>query len=140
MAELASYSLEPIGIVRSPIRRLEDSPRQGVEGAPEAWLEIFPHFFEGLEGITPGCELIVLTWLHLARRDLLKVHPRHDLQNPLMGVFATRAPSRPNPVGLHAVKVLEIDRQRGVKVDRLEVVDGTPIIDIKPAPPELPRG
>lgn len=132
MSEENAYTLDPIGIVRSPLQRPEDSPRQGLESAPNAWLEIFPRFAEAIQGILPGSEIVVLTWLHLSQRDVLKVHPQHDPAKPLTGVFATRSPNRPNPVGLHPVKVLEIDRQRSIKVDHLEAIDGTPIIDIKP--------
>ena len=127
-----SYALHPIGIVRSELRRLEDAPRQGYEGAPDAWLEIYPPFRDGLEGIVPNSEIIILTWLHLADRDVLKVNPRGDLSRPLAGVFTTRSASRPNPVGLHRVTVLEIDQQRGIRVLPLEAIDGTPILDIKP--------
>ena len=104
---------------------------QGSEGAPEAWLEVKPHVADGLAGIKPGDELIVLTWLHLAERDVLQVHPRGDLNRPLTGVFATRSPDRPNPVGLHRVTVLEVGERR-LRVAPLEAIDGTPIVDIKP--------
>jgi len=123
--------IEPIGIVRSPLTRLEDAPMQGDEGAPEAWLELTPQTAPALKGLTAGDELIVLTWLHLAQRDVLEVHPRGDLNRPLTGVFATRSPDRPNPIGLHRVSVLEIEAQR-LRVAPLEAIDGTPIIDIKP--------
>ncbi|GAB4341215.1 MAG: hypothetical protein Kow0099_17700 [Candidatus Abyssubacteria bacterium] len=128
-----SYTLRPIGVVRSELRRLEDAPRQGFEGAPDAWLEIYPPFRDGLEGIAPKSEVIILTWLHLAARDVLKVHPRGDANRPLTGVFTTRSPARPNPIGLHRVTVLEIDKERGIRVYPLEAIDGTPVIDIKPA-------
>jgi tRNA-Thr(GGU) m(6)t(6)A37 methyltransferase TsaA len=124
--------LQPIGFVRSSLKRREDCPH-GPEGAPEAWLEIAPAFFEGLEGITPGCELVLLTWLHQARRNVLKVHPRGNPGNPLRGVFATRSPDRPNPIGLHRVHVIEIEEPGRIRVRPLEVIDGTPIVDIKPA-------
>ena len=136
MTEPDSYLLHPVGVVRSPLRRREDAPRQGYEGGPEAWLEIDPRFFDALDGIGPNSEVVVLTWLHLARRDVLKVHPRHLANNPLTGVFATRSPDRPNPIGLHRATVLEVDRQRGVRLRPLEAVDGTPVIDIKPVLPE----
>jgi tRNA-Thr(GGU) m(6)t(6)A37 methyltransferase TsaA len=128
-----SYSLKPIGVVRSELKRLEDAPMQGVEGAPEAWLEIFPEYRDALEGITPGWELIILTWFHLSSREVLQVHPRGDPNRPIRGVFSTRAPARPNPIALHSVKVLEVDMQRGLKVYPLEAIDGTPVIDIKSA-------
>ena len=104
---------------------------QGDEGAPEAWLELTPQATPGLMSIQPGDELIVLTWLHLAQRDVLQVHPRGDLNRPLTGVFATRSPDRPNPVGLHRVTVLEVMDQK-LRVIPLEAIDGTPIVDIKP--------
>lgn len=125
------YTIEPIGHIRSTLTRLEDAPMQGDEGAPEAWLEIAPTFAAGLLGIQAGDELILLTWLHLADRDVLQVHPRGDASRPLTGVFATRSPDRPNPVGLHRVSVLEIGDQR-LRVAPLEAIDGTPILDIKP--------
>jgi len=126
------YTLEPIGFVRSELSRLEDAPMQGDEGAPEAWLELSPFAAPGLIGIQAGDELIVLTWLHLAERDVLQVHPRGDLARPLTGVFATRSPDRPNPVGLHLVSVLEAAESK-LRVAPLEAIDGTPIIDLKPA-------
>lgn len=104
---------------------------QGDEGAPEAWIELTPQAAPGLMGITVGDKLLVLTWLHLAERDVLQVHPRGDLSRPLTGVFATRSPDRPNPVGLHRVVVLEIAEQK-LRVAPLEAINGTPIVDIKP--------
>jgi len=126
------YTIEPIGAVHSALKRLEDAPMQGDEGAPEAWLELAPQTVQGLTGIKPGDELIVLTWLHLAQRDVLQVHPRGDPNRPLTGVFATRSPDRPNPIGLHRVSVLEVTENM-LRVTPLEAIDGTPIIDIKPA-------
>ena len=125
------YMVEPIGYVRSALRRLEDAPMQGDEGAPEAWLELTTAAAPGLIGIQPGDELIVLTWLHLAERDVLQVHPRGDLNRPLTGVFATRSPDRPNPIGLHRVSVLEVS-EPNLRVAPLEAIDGTPLVDIKP--------
>lgn len=125
------YMIEPLGVIRSTLVSLADAPRQGDEGGYEAWLELTPQAAPGLKGINVGDELLVLTWLHLAQRDVLQVHPRSDLARPLTGVFATRSPDRPNPIGLHRVSVLEIDGHR-VKVAPLEAVDGTPIVDIKP--------
>ena len=104
---------------------------QGDEGAPEAWLELASSVAQGLTGIRVGDELILLTWLHLAERDVLQVHPRGDLNRPLTGVFATRSPDRPNPIGLHRVSVLEVTDQK-LRVAHLEAIDGTPIVDIKP--------
>ena len=125
------YEVEPIGFVRSELTRLEEAPMQGDEGAPNAWLELTLPAGPGLLGIQPADELLVLTWLHLAQRDVLQVHPRGDLNRPLTGVFATRSPDRPNPVGLHRVSVLEVTGRK-LRVAPLEAVDGTPIVDIKP--------
>ena len=125
------YTIEPIGFVRSELTRLEDAPMQGDEGAPEAWLELTPQAAEGIAGLKVGDELILLTWLHLAQPDVLQVHPRGDLNRPLTGVFATRSPDRPNPIGLHRVSVLEV-AERKLRVAPLEAIDGTPIVDIKP--------
>ncbi len=125
------YTFEPIGVIRSPLTSRKEAPRQGDEGAPEAWLELIAPVAAGLDGITAGDELIVLTWLHRARRDVLKVHPRRRREASLIGVFATRSPDRPNPVGLHRVAVLEVAGQR-LRVAPMEAIDGTPIIDIKP--------
>jgi tRNA-Thr(GGU) m(6)t(6)A37 methyltransferase TsaA len=123
--------IEPIGFIRSELTRLEDAPMQGDEGAPEAWLELIPQAAQGLMGIKTGDELIILTWLHLARRDVLQIHPRGDTNGPLAGVFATRSPDRPNPVGLHRISVLEAAEQK-MRVAPLEAINGTPIVDIKP--------
>jgi tRNA-Thr(GGU) m(6)t(6)A37 methyltransferase TsaA len=125
------YTIEPIGFVRSELTQLEDAPMQGDEGAPDAWLELTPQAAQGLLGIKPGDDLILLTWLHLAERDVLQVHPRDDLNRPLTGVFATRSPDRPNPLGLHRVSVLEVAEQK-LRVAPLEAINGTPIVDIKP--------
>jgi tRNA-Thr(GGU) m(6)t(6)A37 methyltransferase TsaA len=122
--------IEPIGYIRSKLMRLEDAPMQGDEGAPEAWLELTPLAAQGLLGIMVGDELIVLTWLHLAQRDVLQVHPRGDPNRPLTGVFATRSPDRPNPIGLHRISVLEVMEQK-LRVAPLEAINGTPIVDIK---------
>ena len=128
-----NYTIEPIGFVRSELTQLEDAPMQGDEGAPDAWLELTTRAAPGLMGIQPGNELIVLTWLHLAERDVLQVHPRGDPNRPLTGVFATRSPDRPNPVGLHRVSVLEVaEAEQKLRVAPLEAIDGTPIVDIKP--------
>ena len=151
-------NLTPIGIVHSPLTNPSDAPRQGREGAPSAWLEIYPQYTEGLLGIRPGSELILITWLHLAERDRLQTHPRGDRSQPLTGVFSNRSPHRPNPLGLHRVRVLAVDpaitrlrdgagrldpRQEHsgagadcahgcrLHVEPLEAVDGTPILDLK---------
>ncbi len=126
-----SYMIEPIGVIRSELASLEAAPLQGDEGAPEAWLELTAQVAPGVAGIKAGDELVVLTWLHRARRDVLQVHPRGRLEAPLTGVFATRSPDRPNPVGLHQVSVLEVVGQR-LRVAPMEAIDGTPVVDIKP--------
>ena len=125
------YSLYPIGFLRSPLKERGAAPNQGREGAPDAWLEVDAAVGEGLEGIKVDDELIVITWLHQAERDTLKTHPRNDPTRPLIGVFATRSPDRPNPLGLHRVTVREIAGNR-VKVGPIEAIDGTPVVDIKP--------
>ena len=125
------YSLQPIGHVRSALRAREEAPRQGSEGAPDAWLEVDPAFARGLFGIATGDEVIVITWLHRADRDLLEVHPRGDPENPLTGVFATRSPDRPNPLGLHRVTVRGIAGTR-LQIGPIEAIDGTPVVDVKP--------
>jgi tRNA-Thr(GGU) m(6)t(6)A37 methyltransferase TsaA len=125
------YLIKPIGVIHSQLVDLADAPRQGDEGGCEAWLEFNPQVAQGLAGIQVGDRLIVLTWLHRARRDVLQVHPRGQRDRPLTGVFATRSPNRPNPVGLHQVSVLQIAEQ-GLRVAPMEAIDGTPIVDIKP--------
>lgn len=127
----AEYTLTPIGFLRSPLKRREEAPRQGREGAPDAWLDVEPSVAEGLEGIEVGQEVILITWLHQAQRDVLRVHPRGDENVPLTGVFATRSPDRPNPLGLHRVTVWEVAGNR-LKVGPIEAIDGTPVVDIKP--------
>jgi L-fuculose-phosphate aldolase len=132
-----AFRLRAIGRVRSTLQRLEDAARQGSEGAPRALLEIDAPFRAGLDGLQPGDEVIVLTWFHLARRDVLKLHPRNDPQLAIAGVFSTRSPDRPNPIGLHRVRVVSIDAETPrtpsqLEVEPLEAIDGTPIIDLKP--------
>jgi tRNA-Thr(GGU) m(6)t(6)A37 methyltransferase TsaA len=131
MNELETYLLNPIGRVRSALKDRRAAPRQGNEGAPEATIELSPSVVEGLGGIRAGSEVIVITWLHEARRDVLTVHPRGEESRPLTGVFATRSPDRPNPLGLHRVTVLAI-AGRELEVAPLEAIDGTPVVDIKP--------
>lgn len=126
-----NYVIEPIGFIRSKLTDLADAPMQGSEGGYEAWLELSPQFAQGLMGIKIGDKLIVLTWLHLADRHVLQVHPRGNQERPLKGVFGTRSQDRPNPIGLHEVTVLEVFGQK-IKVAPLEAIDGTPIVDIKP--------
>jgi tRNA-Thr(GGU) m(6)t(6)A37 methyltransferase TsaA len=125
--------IAPIGVVRSTLRARRDAPRQAFEGAPEATLEIDPVFAPALNRVTPGTELIVVTWLHEADRAVLQVHPMDDERIPLTGVFATRSPDRPNPIGLHRVTVISIGPPTSVGVDALEAIDGTPILDLKVA-------
>ena len=124
------FDLSPIGRVHSPLTQRSGAPRQPWEDAPEAKLEIYAEFVEGLEGIQPGQDIWVLTWLHESRRSALKVYPRGD--HRLTGVFATRSPDRPNPIGLHRTKVLRVDEERFILVRGIEAIDGTPVIDIKP--------
>ena len=126
-----AYPLHPIGQIRSTLRALDDAPRQGSEGAPDAWLEVDPAFARGLSGIAPGDEVIVVTWLHRADREVLETHPRNDPAIPLAGVFATRSPDRPNPLGLHRVTVREIIGAR-LRIGPIEAIDGTPVVDVKP--------
>jgi tRNA-Thr(GGU) m(6)t(6)A37 methyltransferase TsaA len=117
--------------VRSSLRSRGEAPRQGNEGAPDAWLELEADVRVGLEGIAVGDEIIVLTWFHESSRDVLRLHPRDDPSLPITGVFATRSPDRPNPIGLHHVRVLEVAGNR-LRVEPLEAIDGTPVVDIKP--------
>jgi len=121
----------PIGQVESPLADPAEAPKQGHEGSPAAWLVFEPPVLDGLADIRPGDRVVVLTWLHRARRDVLRVHPRDDPANPETGVFSTRSADRPNPIGLHPVQVVEVDGRR-VRVANLEAVDGTPILDVKP--------
>jgi tRNA-Thr(GGU) m(6)t(6)A37 methyltransferase TsaA len=132
-----TYSLRPIGFIRSALMDLATAPLQGDEGSDEAWLEISPEFAPALVGIQRGDALLMLTWLHLGQRDMLQVHPRGVQNRPLAGVFATRSPDRPNPIGLHRVSVLEIYGSR-LKVAPLEAVDGTPILASSQSSAPLP--
>ena len=124
-------TLRPIGLIHSTLRERKNAPRQGPEGAPDAWLEIDAAFAQGLRGVGVGDEVLVFTWFHQSRRDTLEVHPRGDPRSPLAGVFATRSPDRPNPIGLHRVTVREKDGLR-LKIGPIEAIDGTPVVDIKP--------
>ena len=128
------FVLRPIGVIRSSLKNRKGAPRQGNEGAPDAWIEVDPKFAGALLGVAAGDELVVITWLHQGRRETLQVYPRGDRTNPLTGVFATRSPDRPNPLGLHRVKVHEIDGIR-LKVGPIEAIDGTPVVDLKPVLP-----
>ena len=127
----AENELLPIGRVESPLRERAVAPRQGDEGAPEAVLVFEERFAEGLRSLSPGVDVLVLTWLHRADRGVLSVHPRDDPARPEEGVFSTRSPDRPNPIGLHRVTILAIDGVR-LRVNDLEAIDGTPILDLKP--------
>lgn len=131
--DLSGVALRPVGWVRSTLATRDDAPRQPGEGAPSAWLDLEEASSVGLDGLVVGARLVVLTWLHRAERDVLRVHPRGDDANPERGVFTTRSPDRPNPIGLHEVTVTAIDG-RSVQVDALEAIDGTPVLDLKPAP------
>jgi tRNA-Thr(GGU) m(6)t(6)A37 methyltransferase TsaA len=126
-----SYVLEPIGRVESPLTDRETAPKQGDEGSPEAWLVFEKGMSEGIKDLRVGTDVIVLTWLDRARRDVLAVHPRGDRTRPETGVFSTRSPDRPNPIGLHRVSIVGIDGLR-VRVRHLEALDATPIVDVKP--------
>ena len=126
-----SYAAYPIGYIRSELKSREFAPRQGSEGAPEAWLEMNPAFADGIRDIEAGDEIIVITWLHEAVRTELQVHPRGDVTVPLAGVFSTRSPARPNPLGLHRVTVHDVSGSR-LRIGPMEAIDGTPVVDIKP--------
>ena len=130
--------LRPVGIIRSRLKARAEAPRQGGEGAPDAWLEVRRRMTGALEGIAVGDEIIVITWLHRARRDVLKVHPRGDKRRALAGVFATRSPDRPNPLGLHPVTVKKIAGNR-LRIGPIEAIDRTPVVDIKPVLRARPR-
>ncbi|MFG1881683.1 tRNA (N6-threonylcarbamoyladenosine(37)-N6)-methyltransferase TrmO [Micromonospora sp. NPDC049102] len=126
-----AYLLRPVGRVASPLVDAASAPRQGDEGAPPAWLVFDPQVEPALRDLAVGAELLVLTWLDRARRDVLAVRPRGDETRPVTGVFSTRSPHRPNPIGLHRVRVLAVDGLR-VEVADLEALDGTPVLDVKP--------
>jgi tRNA-Thr(GGU) m(6)t(6)A37 methyltransferase TsaA len=123
--------LRPVGVIRSTLKTRGKAPKQGSEGAPDAWLEVNPFAAPGLDGLAIGDDIIVVTWLHRAQRDVLKVHPRSDRRRPLTGVFATRSPDRPNPLGLHRVTVRTLAKNR-LRIGPIEAIDGTPVVDIKP--------
>ena len=125
------FEVMPIGTVESALTDPASAPNQGDEGAPDAWLVFEPGMLEALDGIRAGDEVIVLTWLDRARRDVLRVHPRGDVSRAQQGVFSTRSPHRPNPIGLHRVEIASMDGGR-VRVRNLDAVDGTPIVDLKP--------
>lgn len=127
-----SARLRPVGVIRSVLKMRSEAPKQGHEGAPDAWLEVHSFALDALDGIVPGDELLILTWLHQADRRTRKVRPRSNPSRRLTGVFATRSPDRPNPIGLHRVIVREIEKNR-LRIGPIEAIDGTPVVDIKPA-------
>lgn len=137
MRQPRGAQLRPIGVIRSRLKKRTGAPRQGSEGAPDAWLDVNPLFLDGLDGIAPGDEIIVVTWLHRTNRDVLRVYPRADPSRGLTGVFATRSPDRPNPLGLHRVTVRRIVKNR-LRIGPIEAIDGTPVVDIKPVLPRNP--
>jgi tRNA-Thr(GGU) m(6)t(6)A37 methyltransferase TsaA len=128
---VTTFEIRPIGRVESTLTDPTSAPRQADEGAPEAWLVFEPDMREGLRSLRPGHEILVLTWLDRARRDVLTVHPRGDASRAPEGVYSTRSPHRPNPIGLHRVEITAIDGAR-IRVRHLEALDGTPILDVKP--------
>jgi len=130
MIAMNSIELVPIGVIHSPLKRIEDAPLFYTEGAPGARIEILTPYRDALLRMRDGDEIIVITWLHLGQRDVLQVHPRDDRKNPLTGVFSTRSPDRPNPLGLHRAKVLAV-HDGVIEVDAIEAIDGTPVVDIK---------
>jgi len=125
-------SLHLIGYIRSSLFNRADAPMQGHEGAPAAWLELEPQFAAGARSVRVGDEILLLTWLHESDRDVLEVYPRDDRRQGLRGVFSTRSPDRPNPIGLHPVTVVEVASATRFRVEPLEAIDGTPVVDIKP--------
>ena len=131
MTRNRSYEVRPIGQVESPLADRETAPKQGFEGAPDAWLVFDADMADGIRDLAVGAEVFVLTWLHQARREVLAVHPRDDPRNPVTGVFSTRSQDRPNPIGLHRVRIAAVDGLR-VLVHDLEALNGTPIVDVKP--------
>jgi tRNA-Thr(GGU) m(6)t(6)A37 methyltransferase TsaA len=126
-----SYEVRPVGRVQSPLADRADAPLQGTEGAPEAWLVFDDWVTTCIADLRPGAEILVLTWLHRARRDILRVYPRGNPDNAEEGVFSTRSPDRPNPIGLHRVTIVDVAGRR-IRVRDLEAIDGTPILDVKP--------
>lgn len=131
------FSLQPIGHVVSPLRDPLLAPKQAHEGAPSAWLQFHIEYSAGLRDLAVGDSVLILTWLDRANRTTLAVHPRDDVTMPLRGVFSTRSADRPNPIGLHQVQIVEIESLTRIRVDALEAIDGTPILDVKPALPAV---
>ncbi|MEZ0335108.1 MAG: tRNA (N6-threonylcarbamoyladenosine(37)-N6)-methyltransferase TrmO [Gemmatimonadales bacterium] len=134
---MSRIELKAIGRVESPLTDRAEAPRQPDEGAPAAWLVFEPAVIEALSSLRPGDEVILITWLDRARRDVLRVHPRGDVSRPEEGVFSTRSPDRPNPIGLHRIEITAMEGAR-VRVRNLEALDGTPILDVKPILDEDP--
>ena len=126
-----TITLRPIGRIRSELADVDTAPKQGDEGAPEAWIDYDPDLAPGFSDLAPGDDVIILTWLDRARRDVLRVHPRGDSRNPETGVFSTRSPHRPNPIGIHPVTVTQTG-PGSLRVGPIEAVDGTPVLDVKP--------
>ena len=126
------FVMNPIGHVSSPLTNRSDAPKQGDEGAPEAWLELEPEYADAARDLRAGHEILVLTWLHRAERGVMSVRPRDNPNARLRGVFSTRSPDRPNPIGIHRTTIVELDGETRFRVSALEAIDGTPILDIKP--------
>jgi tRNA-Thr(GGU) m(6)t(6)A37 methyltransferase TsaA len=125
------FIVHPVGVVRSSLTDRSQCPHQGSEGAPEAWIELEPELAAAIDGLEPGTEIIILTWMHLADRSVLRVHPKGDVRNPITGVFKTRSADRPNPIGLHRATIVAVEPPTRLLVKPLEVVDKTPVVDIK---------
>jgi len=125
-------TIKHIGKIKSVLKTIEDCPLQGNENAPDAEVIIYPEFIEGIKDIKPGAEILLLTWLHAADRSVIKCYPRNNIDAPVVGVFSTRSPVRPNPIGIHQVTVIDISADGVIKVAGLEALDQTPVIDIKP--------
>lgn len=128
---MSAIEVKPVGLVESTLTERAEAPKQGNEGAPKAWIVFEPDLIDALHGIKPGDEILVFTWLDRGDRDVLQTRPRDDPANPIQGVFNTRSPDRPNPIGLHPVTVVAIEGPR-VLVSELEALDGTPVLDVKP--------
>jgi tRNA-Thr(GGU) m(6)t(6)A37 methyltransferase TsaA len=131
MSQEISFMLTPIGVIGSTLSDLNEAPKQGFQGSQEAWVTINSDVIKGIKDLQVGDEILVITWLHLADRSILQVHPQDNPKNPLKSVFATRSADRPNPIGLHPVTVLEVSGDK-IRVAPIEAIDGTPVVDIKP--------
>ena len=125
------FAVHPVGVVQSSITNRSEAPKQGYEGAPDVWIEIDKAIQPALEGLAVGDDVILITWFHESKRNVLQVHPRGEISNPVTGVFATRSPDRPNPLGLHRVTIRQMQSNK-MLVGPLEAIDGTPVVDIKP--------